>query len=49
MQIPDAGALSLGEWAAICRAWNKAHGERNDTAPPSEDEFEAAVIAARNG
>lgn len=49
MQVQNVEAMSLGEWAAICRAWNKAHAERADTAPPTEDEFEAAVIAARNG
>ncbi len=47
MQIQNVGAMSLGEWSAICRVWSKAHGEKNETAPPSEDEFEAAVMAAR--
>lgn len=47
MGIPNARALSLGEWAAICRAWSKAHGEKSETAAPTEDEFEAAVMAAR--
>lgn len=47
MNVQNVGALSLGQWAAICRQWNKAHGEKGDTAPPSEDEFDAAVMAAR--
>lgn len=46
MNIHDAGDLSLGQWAAICRQWAKAHGE-STVAPPSEDEFEAAILAAR--
>ena len=47
MNIQNVGVMSLGEWAAVCRGWAEAHGGRSDTAPPSEDEFEAAVMAAR--
>lgn len=46
MGIQDVGRLSLGEWSAICRGWAKAHGE-NTVAPPTEDEFDRAVAAAR--
>lgn len=41
-------AMSLGEWIAICAGWDKAHGKGSE-APPSEDEFDAAVMAAREG
>lgn len=46
MGIADIGRLSIGEWYAICRRWDKAHGGSMAT-PPSEDEFDAAIIAAR--
>ncbi len=46
MGIRDVGSLSLGEYAAICRQWAKAHGDGKPSAP-SEDEFDAAVMAAR--
>lgn len=46
MNIHNAGALSLGEYAAICRQWAEAHGDGKQDAP-SEDEFDAAVMAAR--
>jgi hypothetical protein len=46
MNINDVGRLSLGQWAAICRQWAKAHGE-STVEPPSEDQFEAAILAAR--
>lgn len=45
MNIAGVMRMSLGEWAAICAAWNKAHGKVS--APPSADEFDAAVAAAR--
>lgn len=48
MGVPDVGRLSLGEWTATVRGWNKAHGG-DKPAPPSVEEFEAAVIAARGG
>lgn len=44
----DPMVLSLGEWIALCEGWNKAHGKASET-PPGEDEFEAALIAARGG
>lgn len=47
MNIHNVGSLSLGQWSAICRAWTKAHGDKGDIAPPSEDEFDAAAMAAR--
>lgn len=46
MGVHDWRSLSLGEWAAICRGWNKAHGQSTVDAP-SDAEFEAAVLAAR--
>ena len=46
MGIANVGGLSLGEYAAICRQWNKAHGKSTATAP-TDDEFDAAVMAAR--
>lgn len=46
MSIANVGDLSLGQWSAICRAWNKAHGESKAEAP-SEAEFDAAVMRAR--
>lgn len=39
--------MSLGEWVAVARGWNKAHGAKDEAAPPTEDEFEAALLAAR--
>ncbi len=46
MNVSDVLDLTLGQWGAICEGWNKAHGgEKVD--PPSADEFEAAVAAAR--
>ena len=48
MNIQDVGALSLGQWSAIARQWNKAHGKGSDPSnAPSDDEFDAAVLAAR--
>lgn len=46
MGVGDPMHLSLGEWLAICAAWDRAHG-KSQAAPPSEDEFDAAVAAAR--
>lgn len=46
MGVRDVMALSLGEWTAICHAWNKAHGGEK-AKPPSEDEFDLAVMKAR--
>jgi hypothetical protein len=46
MQVQNVGSLSLGQWMAICRGWNKAHGSTR-TAPPTEDEFDRAVMQAR--
>lgn len=46
MGVQNVGDLSLGQWAAICRGWAKAHGQAKAEAP-SEAEFDAAVLAAR--
>lgn len=46
MNVHDWRKLSLGEWAAICRAWDKAHGQ-STVAPPTEEEFERAMMKAR--
>jgi hypothetical protein len=44
MQVQNVMLLSLGEWAAIMRGWNRAHSDKVD--PPSVEEFEAAMMAA---
>lgn len=46
MGVQDVGSLSLGQWTTICRARAKTYGESKPDAP-SEDEFDAAVMAAR--
>lgn len=46
MGVQNVGSLSLGQWAAICRAWNRAHGQSR-TEAPSEDEFDLAVMRVR--
>lgn len=46
MGVHDVMSLSLGEWGAIVRHWNKAHG-KSRVDPPTDDEFDAAVLAAR--
>lgn len=46
MGIQNVRGLSIGEWAAICRAWQKSHGNNKPTAP-TEDEFDLAVMKAR--
>jgi len=49
MKIQNVMGLSIGEWAAICRHWRRAHQDNEtDIEPPSEDEFEAAIVAVRN-
>ena len=48
MGVGDVMSLSLGEWLAICAVWDRAHG-KDTAAPPSADEFEAALMAARGG
>lgn len=47
MGVQDPGRLSLGEWAAILDGWMRAHGGERGVAPPSEAEFEQAMLAAR--
>ena len=47
MGVRDWRSISLGEWSAVLKTWNKAHGGKDDAAPPSEAEFEAAILAAR--
>lgn len=46
MGVHDVGSLSLGQWVAICRHWSKAHGQ-SKAEPPTEDEFDRAVMRAR--
>ena len=46
MGVKDVGSLSLGQWIAICRQWNRAHG-KEEVSPPTVEEFEAAMLAAR--
>lgn len=43
MGVHDPMSLSLGEWAATVRGWNKAHG-KEEVAPPTVEEFEAAML-----
>jgi len=43
MQVQNVMSLSLGEWTAILRGWNRAHSDKVD--PPSIEEFEAAMAA----
>lgn len=45
MNVQDVGSLSLGQWMAILRGWNKAHGD-NTPQPPTREEFEAAVLGS---
>jgi hypothetical protein len=45
MGVQDPMSLSLGEWAATMRGWNKAHGKEK-VAPPTVEEFEAAMQRA---
>lgn len=48
MQVQDVMSLSLGEWVAVRQAWERAHSDdKNDVDPPTEDEFDRAVLAAR--
>ena len=46
MNVQNVERLSLGEWVATVRAWNRMHGG-GKTDAPSEEEFEAAMLAAR--
>jgi hypothetical protein len=46
MQVQNVLDLSVGQWAAICEGWNKAHGGVSADAPTG-DELEAAMAAAR--
>lgn len=43
MGITDWQSLSLGQYAALCASWNRAHGKIN---PPTEAEFDLAVMRA---
>jgi hypothetical protein len=45
MGVGDVMSLSLGEWAAILRGWNRAHTGKVD--PPTVEEFEAAMREAQ--
>lgn len=44
MQVADPMSLSLGEWLATVKGWNRAHGKET-VAPPTVEEFEAAMAA----
>jgi hypothetical protein len=44
LRVANVMSLSLGEWAAIVRGWNRTHSDKVD--PPSVEEFEAAMMAA---
>jgi hypothetical protein len=46
MGIQNVGELSLGQYTAICKQWNKAHGGGKPVAP-SDDDFDEAVKRAR--
>lgn len=46
MGIREPMQMSLGEWVVTVAAWNRAHGGAK-ASPPSEDEFDRAVLAAR--
>lgn len=46
MNVQGVGSLSLGEWVATVRGWNRLHGGDKADAP-SEEELEAAMLAAR--
>jgi hypothetical protein len=41
MNVHNVRDLSLGQWTAIVRGWNRAHSDKVD--PPSVEEFEAAM------
>lgn len=45
MGIADVGVLSLGQWAACVRGWNRANGV-DEAKAPSEREFDLAVAQA---
>jgi hypothetical protein len=45
MGVGDPMDLSIGEWTSICAGWDKAHGKTSER-PPSEDEFDAVMMAA---
>lgn len=44
----DVGAMSMGQWLAVVQGWNRTHAEKAAMAAPSDDEFEAAILAARS-
>lgn len=46
MGVHNPMDLSLGEWTAIVKGWNKAHQKTPD--PPTMAEFEQAVAASRS-
>ncbi|WP_309086467.1 hypothetical protein [Chelativorans sp.] len=39
--------LSLGEWAAIYTVWQRRHDKKPNVSPPSEEEFDLAIMRAR--
>lgn len=46
MGVQDVMSMSLGEWIATVHGWSKAHG-KEEVAPPSVEEFEAAMLGAK--
>jgi hypothetical protein len=43
----DWSTMSFAEWAATVAAWNRLHRADRRPEPPTVEEFEAAVLAAR--
>jgi hypothetical protein len=46
MGIHDVGGLSLGQYLAMLRGWNRVNGDNTPRAP-TDEEFEEAVARAR--
>lgn len=47
MGVANPMSLTLGEWEMIVRARQRAHSDQDDVAPPTDAEFETAMLAAR--
>lgn len=45
MNIADVGSLTIGQWDALFKHWQKVHATKPSA--PSEDEFDLAVMQAR--
>lgn len=46
MGVQNVYDLSLGQWTATVKGWNKANGD-DKPAPPTESEFDLAVMQVR--